>query len=65
MWVYPSDILLLKNDKMQKKNNQSKEQSSSKEYTVAKKTKQFWFKNEIANPYITFGPLIKKIFILC
>lgn len=46
--------------KCKKKNNQSKEQSSSKEYTVAKKTKQFWFKNEIANPYITFGPLIKK-----
>lgn len=57
MWEYPSTVEWQNAKKKQSEQRTIKQQRI---HSGEKKTKQFWFKNEIANPYITFGPLIKK-----
>lgn len=57
MWEYPSTVEW---QNAKKKTIRAKNNQAAKNTQWRKKTKQFWFKNEIANPYITFGPLIKK-----
>lgn len=61
MWEYPSTVEW----QNAKKNNQSKEQSSSKEYTVAKKNETILVQKWDCKSVYYVRTTDKKIFILC